>query len=188
MKRYLLVTIGCTFCLWACDSESSEGSSSASSGKGASCSTSSDCPDSQLCLETSLGRYCTLNCSVSASECSGSAGCEGVGAIEVSVCNPDPVTEDETPDAESQPSLPCQTDAECAAKVSSTICAEWQGERDCTIGCTQESECTPPSVAGVTMDFLTCATDEGDTSRTACLPDPACFTNPMSCISGFPGF
>lgn len=93
----------------------------------------------------------------------------------------------EAPSPQAQPAIRCRTDAECQAFDTRAICAQFQGKRDCTIRCSQETECDPPTLGGPKLDFLTCIPDEGDNSRTGCLPDARCFDNPAACIEGLPG-
>lgn len=89
-----------------------------------------------------------------------------------------------TPEPPSEPPrLPCNEDDDCEGGL---VCATFGGERDCTIPCAAESDCTPPTVAGVTIDVLTCGDDEG-ADRTVCVPDLACYPNVASCIDGVPG-
>lgn len=89
----------------------------------------------------------------------------------------------ETPEPPSEPPrLPCKSDDECPGN---SVCATYKGVRDCTIVCSEESDCTPPSLGGITMDLMQCAADQTEgVTRNVCLPDPNCFPNPMSCISG----
>ncbi|MBT3221451.1 MAG: hypothetical protein HN348_20400 [Proteobacteria bacterium] len=147
---------------------------------GGACATLDDCDADLVCLAGVGTGVCVPVCSAQANECSGSAQCAGVGSLEVDVCQ-EPVD-----DAKDAPHIPCTTDEECDSLQSGTICAEFQGQRDCTISCDKESACDMPTIGGVGMDFLTCIPDEGDTSRDACLPDEACFDNPLDCILGLP--
>jgi hypothetical protein len=79
------------------------------------------------------------------------------------------------------PRLPCQSDDECPGDA---VCATFEGDRDCTVLCEEEPDCTPPPLGGITMDVAQCAPDQTpDLSRTVCLPDPACFPDASSCIS-----
>ena len=111
-----------------------------------------------------------------------------VGSTSVSICEePKEETssggEQSAPEPEEEPRIPCKTDAECDALQSGLICAQFQGQRDCTIPCSQESDRDTPAVGGMSIDFMTCIADEGDSSRNACLPDVACFNNPMDCVT-----
>lgn len=81
------------------------------------------------------------------------------------------------------PRLPCNDDDDCDGDL---VCATFEGERDCTIPCAAEADCTPPTVNGVTIDLLTCAADEG-ADRDVCVPDLACYPNLSSCVDGLPG-
>jgi len=155
------------------------------------CESNSDCTSGLACVTFGGGAgVCTPTCSVSGDECSGSAGCKGVGALSVNVCQEEEA-EGEAPAPEEQPKIPCKTDAECDALHAGAICAQWKGVKDCTIQCMGEATCDMPEVGGMKLDFMTCIADERtDKDRTACLPDEKCFTDPMSCVelgTGMPG-
>lgn len=162
----------------ACDSGSDAGS-------GASCEVSSDCPDEELCVRVGGESACAINCTLSASECSGTASCTGVGQVSASVCQvkeeSSSTEEEESPD--DIPMLPCSSDAQCAEFESGAVCAKWEGARDCTVTCESDGECNPPAAGGVTTEFFGCLADEGDQSRTVCLPRVECFDDPTSCIT-----
>jgi hypothetical protein len=153
-----------------------------SDGASVSCETATDCEGASVCVSRGDSRRCEITCSVGANECGGSAGCSGVGVLDVNVCS-EPPPEGEAPAAEEQSRIACITDADCDALDAGTICVEWMGERDCTRPCTQESQCTTPSVGGITTDFLTCGDDEANSARKGCIPDERCLTNPASCVS-----
>ena len=94
------------------------------------------------------------------------------------------------PKPEEEPKIPCNTDDDCKIFQDDAICAEWMGAKDCTIPCTQESDCDAPAAFGVRFDFADCQTDEANTDRMACLPREECFSNPTSCVEiddGVPG-
>ena len=158
-----------------------------------SCSGQSDCSDGYACVSVAGVSYCQLTCSLSSDACGASASCGSVGATSVSVCQPEEEstdsnsgnasTEESAPQPDKQPKLPCSTDADCAQFDESAICAEFQGTKDCTIPCTEERECDVPAIGGFSVDFLTCLPDESDQSRSACLPDEACFSNPLNCVT-----
>ncbi|MFT3768095.1 MAG: hypothetical protein QM820_21810 [Minicystis sp.] len=157
-------------------------------GSGTSCQLSADCGAGEVCVTLGSESACTLNCSVSADACGGSGSCEGVGAVGVSVCQeskPAPST-DNPPDPKEQPKLACKTDKDCSAIKAGMVCGEWEGERDCTIPCTEDAQCNPPPIDGIGTKFASCQKDQGDASRTVCLPRKECFTNPTSCVT-FPG-
>lgn len=128
--------------------------------------------------------YCTQQCSGS-NPCPSGFWCdsETFQLVGLSFCRFG-ATEPENPEPPSEPpKLPCKTDDDCEGD---TVCAEFQGERECTITCTSETDCDVPSVGGISVDLLTCGQDEGQ-DRTVCLPDLDCYPNVASCISGFPG-
>jgi hypothetical protein len=128
---------------------------------------------------------CQLDCTANLSACGAEASCAGVGSLSVNVCQPEPEepAQDETPKPEEQPTLPCAVDADCQKFQANAICVQWEGVKDCTIPCTVEEDCTSPDMMGFQVDFMTCDADEADTSRMACVPDPACFSNPLDCVT-----
>jgi hypothetical protein len=165
-----------------CDAD---GGSGGSGGDSPTCSQMSDCADGAVCLVTAGLGLCQLNCSLSADECSASASCQGVGSLEVSVCQEPEEKPTEEVTEEDVPYIPCTTDADCTPLDPIAICAEFKGRKDCTIPCSnlgEKSQCNMPPVMGVSMDFMICNPDEADTSRLACLPDEACFASMMSCM------
>ena len=150
---------------------------------GSACSSTLDCDGGHVCVahgSSSVGA-CMASCSASVNACGGEATCSGVGTVSVEICQPKPDPED-PPEPEDQPRIPCVSDDECQSLVPGAICAQWRGMRDCTIPCTVERDCDPPGVGGVRIDFFSCQPDEGDETRTACLPDPACWSDLLSCI------
>lgn len=158
---------------------------------GMACQSTADCQAGMVCVSTSgSASICVANCTVSANLCSASETCTGVGTLAIDVCEPKSSSQDSgmSPSVETQPKVPCKVDSECADLVSEAICAQFKGERDCTLSCSKESDCPILSVGGITFDFFTCAKDEGNPSRKACLPDLKCVSNPSQCISGLPGF
>jgi hypothetical protein len=158
-------------------------------GAGAACSSTTECASGQACVVVAGIGACALSCSVSGNECSGQASCGPVGSISANYCQQPPPSgvpsEDSPPQADEQPSIPCVSDAECAAIEAGAVCATFEGERECTIRCSARSQCNPPSFGGITTDFFTCIPDEGDRSRTVCLPDVACFStsDPLRCVT-----
>jgi hypothetical protein len=111
-----------------------------------------------------------------------------VGSVGVSVCqdkksSPSPSN---PPSPKDQPKLSCETDKDCSAIHAGTVCGEWMGEHDCTIPCTSDDVCNPPPVEGFSTKFLSCQQDQGNQSRTVCLPRQECFQDPTSCVT-FPG-
>ncbi len=179
-----------------CSEDSDESSSGNASSPGTQstgpCSTAADCPTGHACIQVGQGQAgCMPTCSASVDSCGASAQCAGVGALDVNICQepepePDPMN---PPEATEQPRIPCQEDAECAALNPGAICAEWMGQRDCTLPCTNEAICDPPMVGGLSLDFFNCQDDErADQMRTACLPRIECLNDPLSCLSGIPGF
>ena len=179
----LFLAIGCG----GSDDESEGG---ANGYGGPSCVTQSDCDDGFACI-TALGMsVCQPVCTGTIDECGTSASCGGIGAMSIDVCQPakeevpaEEASEENAPTPEEQPTLPCVTDEDCSKFDSGAICAQWQGTKDCTIPCAQESDCDIPAIAGFSVDFMTCLEDEADSTRMACLPDEKCFADPMSCIT-----
>jgi hypothetical protein len=167
-----------------CDADSAGGTSSSGS-DAPTCSQMSDCGEGTVCLMTAGLGLCQLNCSLSADECSAEASCQGIGSLEVSVCQEPEDKPSEEVTEEDIPYIPCATDEDCTPLDPIAICAEFRGRKDCTIPCSaqgEKSECNMPPMMGVSMDFMICNPDEADTSRLACLPDEACFTSMMSCM------
>ena len=155
-----------------------------------SCVNQADCSDEYACVTIAGASYCQPICTGNADACSATASCGGVGATSINVCQPEEETpaegttpEETAPEPEEQPTLPCETDADCSKFQSDAICVQFDGVKDCTIPCSMESDCDIPAIAGFEVDFLTCLDDEADMSRMGCVPDAACFTNPMRCIS-----
>ena len=193
MKSLIIVSITACLALAGCGEDGNSSNSNSNSTNGpegsvSSCATSSDCPDGHACIQLGAAPAgCVPTCSVSGNECSGSAQCAGVGLLEVDVCQPEPDPMS-PPSPETQPKVPCKVDADCQTAHPEAICAQWRGAKDCTIPCMNESACDPPTIGGITMDFMSCIDDERtDKERTACLPREECFNNPLSCIGGFPG-
>lgn len=184
-----MVSVGLfAMALPACGSEDGGGENTGSSGTGsnASCTVSGDCPSSEVCLSVGGVGTCHLTCTAEANACGGSASCEGVGGVAVNVCQkPEPEPSPENPpEPDEEPWLRCASDAECNALAPDGVCASWGNERFCTVVCAQNSQCNPPAgLGGLTLEFNECATDEGDASRSVCLPRAECFTNPTSCFS-----
>jgi hypothetical protein len=129
--------------------------------------------------------YCTQECGT----CPEKMYCDAqtFGLIGLSFCRfslePDGVAPATPPAPTEPPRLPCKEDGDCEGEL---VCATFQGKNDCTKICAVEDDCSPPSLGGVTLDLLTCGTDEGQ-ARQVCLPDMACFPDIMSCIGGMPG-
>ena len=188
MKTSLFaIPLVATFAFSGCGSEDDPAGAGASEHQTAAwangaCESSADCPAVHACLVVGNQGGCTPICNGSSNQCGAQASCGGVGATSIDVCQPvaDP---NDPPDAEEQPRLPCKSDAECGNLQSGLICAEYMGARDCTLPCSIESDCDIPAMGGISMDFMTCAADEGNSSRNACLPDARCFNNPMVCVT-----
>lgn len=182
MMKQIVLGITLVVMVLGCEASDSE---DAAAGNGPPCVVQSDCPGTQACVNTLGITYCQIDCSVSADECGVSSSCTGVGAMSISVCQPakPEVEEEENPTPEAQPTLPCVTDADCTKFQANAICAQFQGVKDCTIPCAVETDCDMPVLAGISIDFMTCINDEGDDSRSACLPDEACCSDPLSCTS-----
>lgn len=148
-----------------------------------SCETVSDCEGGTTCVRQGGASACALTCTADVTACSAESECLGVASLNINVCA-EPTPEGETPQPEDQPKVVCTTDADCDAVFSGAVCGTFKGQRDCTIPCTQESDCDGPRVGGVSLDFLTCGADDTAPARDVCLPDEACFNDPLSCISG----
>lgn len=173
----LLVMVGCAGS--DVDTELPPGSLAA----GDACSTTAECGDALYCVAFGdVAAVCTPSCDLQADECSASATCAGIGLLSASVCQEEP-QEGESPDPEAAATLPCETDADCDGVEPGSICAEWNGYKDCTIPCDAEADCDLPGGLGFSADFFECAPDEAQTDRTACRPRAECFTNPMNCVS-----
>jgi len=173
-----------------CGGSDDESEGGANGYGGPACVTQSDCGDEAACVTAAGMSVCQPVCTGSIDECGVSASCGGVGAMSINVCQPakeeapaEEATEEDAPAPEEQPTLPCVTDEDCSKFDSTAICAQWEGAKDCTIPCTQESDCDIPAIGGFSVDFMTCLEDEADTSRMACLPDAACFADVMSCVT-----
>jgi len=159
------------------------GSGSAGGGgsDGPPCQTNAECSSGLVCLDTGFGGLCTPTCSVEANECGGSAGCSGVGLLEVNICKEEAETPAEvTP--EEEPKIRCATDEDCALLQPGTLCVQWKGAKECTIPCAVESDCDMPSMGGMSIDFMTCGPDEA-VQRSACIPRQECFVDILQCIT-----
>jgi hypothetical protein len=178
-----------TLALYACGgpANSRQIGANPAAGNGAACQSQSDCPTGQACLTLNGVSACALSCTASASACSGSATCSGVGSINASFCAPPPAmtTDAGTPArVEDQPRAPCRADGECAALHAGAVCGAALGVRDCTIACTARAQCNPPALGGIATDFMDCVTDESNPVRKICAPDPRCFQgNPTACVT-----
>ena len=188
LKAFGLASI--VFLAIGCGGSDDDSEGGANGYGGPACVTQSDCGDNAACVTAAGMSVCQPVCTGSIDECGASASCGGVGAMSINVCQPaqeetpaEEATEEDAPAPEEQPSLPCATDADCSKFDSGAICAQWDGVKDCTIPCTEESDCDIPAIGGFSVDFMTCIPDEADTSRMACLPDENCFADVMSCVT-----
>ena len=192
MKQILMISMLGSVIFFACGEDDNGGGGSDSAdrpaGSTSSCTTAGDCPSGSACIQVGSGPAgCVPTCSGEVNECGGSAQCSGVGVLEVDICQPEPDPMD-PPKPDEQPKIPCREDVDCSSLHPEAICAEWRGARDCTIPCMSERACDPPSIGGISIDFMDCQDDErSDKMRTACLPRAECFDNPLNCISGLPG-
>lgn len=188
MKQIVMASVCALTTAWVAGCSNDTGGGDPASGMGAACATTTDCPTGQACLVVDGAGACALSCTAGGNECSGSAGCEGVGVVEADFCQP-PAPSDADPDSppqpEEEPLLACETDADCAALDPGAVCALHLGARGCTVLCSARTECNPPPVAGVATDFYDCIPDEGDSSRTVCLLDEACLNaaDPLACVT-----
>lgn len=155
---------------------------------GLTCASQSDCGDDSACLRVGDESTCHFTCWGSVDACGARGQCGGVASVEIDICQPkkaESAPEEATP--EEEVFLPCANDAECAALDPGAVCGTWMGGRDCTVPCSRDSECNPPAIQGISVNFYGCLADEGDSSRTVCLSRLECFDDPTSCISGLPG-
>lgn len=159
------------------------GGNGAATGEGP-CDDASDCAN-DVCVALIDGNnppvYCSEPCS--ADSCPDGFVCDEstFGLIGLSFCRFGEAGTEPSPPAE-PPRVPCTDDADCEGDL---VCAEYNGERDCTVACAAEDDCTPPTMGGITFDLATCAPDQRtDVTRDVCLPDEACYPNVQGCISG----
>ena len=190
MKKVLkaLCLVSVVLMAVGCGGSDEESESTGGAAPAQSCVGQSDCPDEFACVTTAGMSYCQPTCTGSIDACGANASCGGVGAMSINVCTPEPEApaaseEQAAPTPEEQPKLPCASDADCMEFQANAICAQFEGVKDCTIPCSVEADCDTPAIGGFSVDFLTCLADEGDASRSACLPDAACFANPLSCVT-----
>lgn len=154
------------------------------------CSSTSDCAGGEACIGLNGEGQCHFTCTATADECGGSASCEGIGGVSLNVCKekkeePSSSTGGGAAETTEEPEedwLRCATDEDCSVIDASAICGTWKGASYCTIGCSDDSVCNPPTVGGITTSFLACLTDEAQTTRSICVPREECFNDPMSCI------
>lgn len=154
-------------------------------GSNAACEVTTDCTGNEVCVRVGSDAACTTNCTANVDACGADASCAGVGSVGVSVCQ-EKKPEGADPDPKTEPFLPCATDADCTKVAAGTICAQSNGSKDCSIPCTQDSQCNPAPVNGVSTAFFACKPDESNMARTVCLPRQECFDDPTSCLSGLP--
>ena len=190
LKAFCLSSI--LFLAVGCGGSDDESDGNGGAAPAQACSGQSDCPEEHACVTIAGESFCQPTCNISADVCGSNASCGGVGVMSINVCTPaeeapaaseEETTEEAAPAPEEQPSLPCGSDADCAEFDANAICAQFEGVKDCTIPCAEEADCDMPAIGGFSVDFLTCLPDEADSSRSACLPDAACFADPMSCVT-----
>ena len=145
------------------------------------CDSSADCAG-QVCVALIDGDNPPVYCSQTCGSCPGGYYCDDqtFGLVGLSFCRFGSAATAQTPSE--PPRLPCTADSECEDGL---VCATYDGERDCTRPCADESACTVDMGMGVTIDVATCAADQtAGVTRTVCLPDPACYPVMTSCITG----
>ncbi len=158
-----------------------------------SCETANDCAGNEVCVGLDGAATCHIQCSANANECGGSASCQGIGGVSLDVCKEkkdEPSGSgggDSTAEQPQEDWLRCTADADCAAYDPSAVCGKWRGFSYCTVACQGDNDCNPPSVGGVTTNFIACTADEGNAARTICVPRESCFDDPTSCIQIAPG-
>ena len=122
--------------------------------------------------------YCTEPCG----SCPDGLYCDSdtFALVDLAFCRFGDTPNGPAPTPEEPPRLPCTSDASCEPGL---VCATFMGERECTLPCVVEDDCTV-ELGGVTINFSTCAADQtAGESRDVCLPDPACFPDPTGCIA-----
>ena len=146
------------------------------------CRDASDCA-SGTCVEVNGDRYCSQTCG----SCPEAMVCDDklLRAAGVSVCvkggAPEPpAIETQRVPPQAPARMPCATDQQCPRGL---ICAEYEGARECTRACTDDTQCAMPGMMGIKTSFASCQRDAGrKVSRSACLPKKECITNPMACM------
>ena len=181
----VVLAAACLFTFNACSGDDdSKSDAPGRSASGPACASPADCDEGFTCLSYGGSGGCVPVCTASVSPCSTSASCGPVGVLEVNVCQePKSADPEKPPAAEEEPRIPCQSDTECRALHPGAICAQWKHNRDCTIPCNVETDCDVLGIGGMSVDFMTCIPDEGNTSRKACLPDERCFSDVMTCVT-----
>lgn len=198
MTRKILASIATALLCLNCSSSSDGGSSgntntktgpSGIEGAHGSCTGLGDCSGGDICLAARDGGACVPTCTINGNECSGTATCNQVGTVSVNVCKKEPQSGsggDSGSTEADEVYVPCTSDAECQAVEAGAICAaDSYGDKQCTSPCSTESDCDVPGYAGYSVDFFSCQVDQADTTRHACLFDPKCENDPLSCTTGF---
>lgn len=144
-------------------------------GKGP-CRDGAECREG-VCVEINEKTFCSKACG----RCPAGMACDAelFKRVGLSVCVPQATKQTKKP-PQAPPRLPCSSDTECPGAL---VCGQKMGMRDCTLPCTENAQCEMPPVLGARFDFFACQADDGQPSRTACLPKKACMMNPMSCFS-----
>lgn len=169
-----MVAVALFLILQCCSSGNGNGDGKKSTGEGP-CQEAEECSDG-VCLEVNGDSYCSRECG----DCPSDMVCDDTlfGALGLSFCVKSPPDSPGQPPAPTEPPrVPCTSDDECRVIDPGLVCATFEGKRDCTISCTDTSQCHfSMSQAGIdiSLEFLSCQQDQGDSSRNVCLPDPAC--------------
>lgn len=164
-------------------------SSSGAKGIGeAGCDQPSECAGN-LCVAlvdgTNPSIYCSQLCDASRT-CPSGFYCDAqtFGVTGISFCRFGATQPSQPEPPKEAPRLQCKVDKDCQ---SGEVCATADGGRDCTIPCSKAADCEF-TAGGFTFTFATCAADKtAGVSRMVCLPNPACYQNPQSCIKSSGG-
>lgn len=140
------------------------------------CKNGAQC-EGEVCVALIDGKnppnYCTQECD---GGCPDGMFCDTqtFGAVGLEFCRFGKSEQQAAP-PEEPPRLPCTKDGDCR---KGEVCAEFQGEKSCTIPCDVNKDCEI-SAGGMTIKFMECGTDESK-DRQVCLPNPDCFTGSIA--------
>ena len=155
----------------------------ASNGMGSPCPNGySDC-STELCVavDTSSPPYCTVRCPNGSCPSGYNCDTQTFAMASLTFCRQGPPPSQPSGSSE----IPCKSDLDCSCQQHGLVCGSYQGTKGCTILCTADGDCQP-TLGGVKTMFATCQADSANGGRKECLPNPACFSNPGSCVAGGP--